>query len=250
MIIGQKKIFLGARLLWLLAILLVIVVLSGGPGVHLGLWSPFNGFVLTMKAGFLGGLVLAALSVIVIVIIGLDKKKSGMGKALLTLLMGLLLASPVGYLRLSGGGGVPPIHDITTDMVNPPKFMALVGKRGQDANSLIYDAIKIGSLQKKFYPEVAPLIISDDPTHAFVKALEVAGDLGWHITGIDSKTQRFEATDYSFWFGFADDIAVTIKATETGSQIDLRSVSRVGISDLGVNAKRIMAFQKAFHNLP
>jgi uncharacterized protein (DUF1499 family) len=50
-----------------------------------------------------------------------------------------------------------------------------------------------------------------------------------------------EATDTTFWFGFKDDVVVRVRAAENGggSIVDVRSVSRVGQSDLGLNAKRI-----------
>ena len=50
----------------------------------------------------------------------------------------------------------------------------------------------------------------------------------------------------SFWFGFVDDIVIRVRATESGSEVDLRSVSRVGRSDLGANAARIEAFAEKF----
>ncbi|VAX08801.1 hypothetical protein MNBD_ALPHA03-1843 [hydrothermal vent metagenome] len=253
--IGQKKTFLGAQIIWLLALLLILVVMAGGPGVHLGLWAPIDGFVLSLKGGFMGGIALAGLSLLVIVIMAVKKTCRGLGKAILALCIGLLLAAPVAYLRLSGGGGVPAIHDITTDLVNPPKFIALVGKRGEGANSLEYDSEKLIPLQKEFYPNIGPIMTSADPQAAFIQARDVAADLGWVILGLDTSeiefgAGRFEATDYSFWFKFADDIVVVVKETETGSQIDLRSVSRVGVSDLGVNAKRIKSFQDSFSAKP
>lgn len=244
MILGQKKIFPGARILWVLALLLMLVVFAGGPGVHLGLWSPLDGFILSMRVSFVGGLALAALSLIVIIMIAMNKKRGGMARAILTLLIGLALASPVGYLRLSGH--VAPIHDITTDTANPPAFIALVGMRGEGANSLVYEGDKLAALQKGSYPDIGPLLVSDQPEQAFARALYVAGNMGWEITGVDASVMRFEATDHTLWFAFADDVVVTIKATEGGSRIDLRSVSRVGVSDLGANAKRIMAFQKNY----
>ena len=50
-----------------------------------------------------------------------------------------------------------------------------------------------------------------------------------------------EATASTQWFGFKDDVAIRIRAEGEGSRIDIRSVSRVGLSDLGANAKRIVA---------
>jgi len=251
MTIGSKKFFFGARLIWALALLLIAVVLAGGPGVHLDLWSPFDGFMLVMKGGFLGGLALAVMALIVIIIIAVGKNHGGMGRAIFAFLIGLMLAAPVIYLRLSGGG-VPPIHDITTDMVSPPEFIVLVGQRGHKPNSLDYgngdpdQRIKLMTQQKEFYPDITPMLTSKAPEAAFAKALTVAASLDWTITGVDQQTRRFEATDYSFWFKFADDIVLTVKETPGGSRIDLRSISRVGISDLGVNAKRIKSFQEKY----
>ncbi|VAW00423.1 hypothetical protein MNBD_ALPHA01-353 [hydrothermal vent metagenome] len=244
MIIGQKKIFIGAHIVWWLMILLILVVLAGGPGVHLGLWSPLNGFMLSMMGSFLGGLALAVLSLIVVIIIAIKEARGGMARAVMALCAGLVLAAPVGYLRVSD---VPPIHDITTDLANPPEFMALVGNRGEKANSLTYDVderAQLTDMQSKYYPEIEPLLVPRTPQTLFARALEVATLMGWQITGVDTTAHRFEATDRTFWFDFADDIVVVITQTENGSRLDMRSISRVGISDLGANAKRIMAFQK------
>lgn len=246
MILGKKQNFIGASIIWGLALLLLLVVLAGGPGAHLGLWTPLEGFIITLRGAFMGGIGLAALAVIVMIIIAVRKKSGGMGKAVMVLLIGLLLAGPVAYLRLSGGGGVPPIHDITTDTVNPPQFVALVGKRGADANSLVYGGEELAAQQKKAYPDIVPIMVPDKPEKAFARALEVAASLGWDVTGVVASGLRFEATDHTFWFAFADDIVLTIVATETGSRIDLRSVSRVGVSDLGANAKRIRAFRFSY----
>ena len=246
MVIGKKKTFFGVSILWGLVFVLLVVVLIGGPGVHLGLWTPLDGFLLSIKGSFMGGIALMLLSLIVMIIIAMNKNCGGMGKTIVAFLVGLLLAAPVGYLRLSGGGGVPPIHDISTDMINPPAFKALVGARGEGANSLIYEGEGLAAQQKVFYPDIQPLMVLDIPEQAFAKALEVAGNMGWKITGVDAMAKRFEATDHSLWFNFADDIVIIITATETGSRIDIRCVSRVGTSDLGVNAKRIKAFQESF----
>ncbi|MBL4801800.1 MAG: hypothetical protein JKY45_07880 [Emcibacter sp.] len=197
MVIGQKKIFLGARIVWGLALLLLLVVLSGGPGVHLGLWTPLEGFMLSLKGGFIGGMLLVVLCFIVIIMVVINKKTSGIGKATLALLIGLLLAAPVGYLRMSGGGGVPPIHDITTDMINPPVFITLLGERGDDANSLLYEGAELAAQQKTAYPEVVPLMVSEKSQEAFSRALKVAGTMGWKIVGVDARAMRFEATAYS-----------------------------------------------------
>ena len=52
---------------------------------------------------------------------------------------------------------------------------------------------------------------------------------------------RIEATDQSLVMGFTDDVVVQVKGDDTRAQIDVRSVSRYGMHDLGANAARIRA---------
>ena len=66
--------------------------------------------------------------------------------------------------------------------------------------------------------------------------------MGWEIVASDPKSLRIEATDTTPWFGFKDDVVVRLANSPSGSKIDVRSVSRVGKSDVGTNARRIKAY--------
>jgi uncharacterized protein (DUF1499 family) len=77
------------------------------------------------------------------------------------------------------------------------------------------------------------------------KAIDKARSLGWYIVASDAPAGRIEATDTTTWFGFQDDIVIRVRPEPTGSRVDVRSVSRVGSSDVGANAKRVRAFLKA-----
>jgi uncharacterized protein (DUF1499 family) len=68
---------------------------------------------------------------------------------------------------------------------------------------------------------------------------------GWTVVTQDPAKLRLEASVESFWFGFKDDVVLVVTADGAGSAVDMRSVSRVGISDLGANAKRIEALLAA-----
>lgn len=70
----------------------------------------------------------------------------------------------------------------------------------------------------------------------------VVQELGWELVDSDIVSGRIEATDTTRWFGFKDDVVIRISQEATGSVIDVRSKSRVGRSDVGVNAKRIETF--------
>jgi uncharacterized protein (DUF1499 family) len=148
---------------------------------------------------------------------------------------------PWHYSRIAGG--VPPIHDITTDPQNPPQFRAVLPLRDKErANPAAYGGAAVGDQQRRFYPDIAALSLALDPRKAFARALDAAREMGWTIVASDPAEGRIEASDRSFWFGFADDIVVRITASDAGSRIDVRSLSRVGQSDLGVNAARVRAY--------
>jgi uncharacterized protein (DUF1499 family) len=67
------------------------------------------------------------------------------------------------------------------------------------------------------------------------------------VIAADERGGLVEATATTFWFGFKDDVIVRIVPVARGSRIDVRSVSRVGKSDLGTNANRIREFLKSVH---
>jgi uncharacterized protein (DUF1499 family) len=94
---------------------------------------------------------------------------------------------------------------------------------------------------------VTPLQLRMPPPRAFEAALATARDLGWKVIDSDASTGRIEATDQTFWYGFIDDIVVRITPSAAdGARVDIRSVSRVGKSDIGTNARRVRKFLDAF----
>ncbi len=94
-------------------------------------------------------------------------------------------------------------------------------------------------MQTAAFPEQKPLVVADAPAAAFDKALAAARAQGWTIVASDPLTGRIEATAVVPWWGFKDDIVVRLTPQGTGTRIDVRSASRVGLGDLGVNARRI-----------
>ena len=140
---------------------------------------------------------------------------------------------------------VPPIHNISTDLDDPPMFDAVVALRGPGTNSLEYDA-EDAAAQVGGYPDLVGLATPLDAAAGVERAAAVAEDLGWEIVNVDSEQGIVEATATTFWFGFKDDVVIRVRAEGGGSKIDLRSVSRIGLSDLGANATRIEKFLARF----
>jgi uncharacterized protein (DUF1499 family) len=70
--------------------------------------------------------------------------------------------------------------------------------------------------------------------------------MGWEVVSVVPDDLRVEATDTTFLFGFKDDVVVRVRPTGEGSVIDVRSLSREGGSDFGVNTNRVRALLRKF----
>jgi uncharacterized protein (DUF1499 family) len=228
-----------------LAVIAVVLLALGPIGWRAGCWHFIFAFLTLMPwAAYVGiaALIVSALTLL----LGRSRiERRGISVAVLAFAVGGLIAYvPWHYdqIRLK----VPPIHDVTTDPDNPPAFVVVVPAReaaGPDRVS--YEGAKIAELQRRAYPDIVPLTLALPPAAAFGRALDTAQQMGWAIVAADDAAGRIEASDKSRWFGFIDDIVVRITPSGWGSRVDLRSSSRVGRSDFGVNAARIEAYLAA-----
>ncbi|HZP10817.1 MAG TPA: DUF1499 domain-containing protein [Nevskiaceae bacterium] len=139
------------------------------------------------------------------------------------------------------GHGLPMIHDISTDLTDPPVFVIAPTMQRDALNSLDFDP-KTAPLQQQAFPDLHGIETNETPAAAFDHAKLVAKSLGWEIYAEDAGSGRIEAVETTKLFGFKDDVVIRVRAREGGSRIDLRSVSRVGEGDMGANAGRIGKF--------
>jgi hypothetical protein len=137
---------------------------------------------------------------------------------------------------------VPRIHDISTDTDMPPVFVALAPERLAAPNGLEYGGAEVAAEQKKGYPDLVTMFSKISPDALFARARKAAQDFGWQIADASDSQWRIEAVDTTLLYGFKDDIVVRIRSDANGSRLDVRSASRVGHSDLGINAARIRKF--------
>ena len=167
-------------------------------------------------------------------------------------LLGLVFAVYLGNFALVASS-VPAIHDITTDLADPPAFKQLPlraddfadipeTKRPGWAALSPYDRWK--AIHADAYPDLRPVTLPMPPAQAMTKVEAVAKASGWRIAVVDARNGRLEATATTRFFKFKDDVVVRVRAAPGGSVVDMRSVSRVGLSDLGTNAERIREFLK------
>ncbi len=159
------------------------------------------------------------------------------------LVLGLLVAGIPWQMKRTAQS-VPAIHDISTDTDHPPEFVALLPLRTGAPNGAAYGGPEIAAQQHRAYPDIQPLTLRVPPQKAFSQALKAMDAMGWEIIDASPGEGRIEATDTTFWFGFKDDIVVRIRAQGDDSRVDVRSVSRVGKSDVGANARRIRKYEQ------
>ena len=212
-----------------------IVLMVDGPMYRAHVLGLGTALRIVIPAALFLGVIAVLLSIIGLV------RAGSKGMAVAGLVLGVIAAGmPLKNINTARHS---PIHDVSTDRENPPQFVAVLPLRtaAKAANSTDYDA-KTAELQKETYPDIGPLHLDVPPAQAFDRAQNAAREMKWDIVATDPAQGRIEATATTFWFGFKDDIVVRIAADGTGSRVDVRSLSRIGKSDVGANAKRVREY--------
>jgi len=222
------------------AITLLIVLPLSVLLVRSGAWQ--QGLLLYAVA-CLGSTVLLILFIVLLLLPGFGAwRRAIRWRALYT------LPGTIALLSLTlGGGDYPPIHDITTDPNDPPRFVNAKEQRGPRANPLAIDP-EVLEQQLAAYPDLQTLRSPVGIDATFTRAAEVARELGWEIYHEDRAAGIIEAVDTTPIMGFRDDVVIRVRGDAEGAYVDLRSVSRVGRGDIGANAQRIRAFSEAFRD--
>jgi hypothetical protein len=227
-----------------LSLLAGIVIVLAGFGVRTSLWNFGIGFEVLKYGAWCG----VAGFVVSLAGASLYMRNRRMVAALFSIVGVLLGFAAFGkpLLWKMTAYNAAPIHDITTDIVNPPRFVAVVPLRTSAPNPVEYGGAEMAVRQRQAYPDIKTHIVNSSPERAFQQALETVHAMGWDIVASVPGEGRIEATDSTFWFGFKDDIVIRITPAGYRSMLDIRSVSRVGTGDAATNANRIRAFMKTF----
>ncbi len=168
-------------------------------------------------------------------------------------LLGAFAIAIPGLLALRSGVSSPPIHDVSTAPDEPPVYEFVMSDRQPSDNSLELDAAVIAQ-QREAYPALSTLSLNMPLEQAYGHLRAAMEQQGWKILGERMPAEKtlntgeklveaqIEAVAETRIFGFKDDVAVRLRASGAQTHVDMRSVSRVGISDLGANARRISSF--------
>jgi hypothetical protein len=201
-------------------------------------------------ATFFGALALAGLSILVglAAFVAIWQNGSrGMSRILLALLIDAIVLAYPAYLGVQYRK-LPPIHDITTDPIDPPRFDALARLRtGDGANTAVYAGLYSAEQQRLYYPDIETVELEIPVQQAFDVALQLVTKRKWLV--IDERAPqpprrvgRIEAVARTPIMGFREDVSIRVTPDGEGSRVDIRSSSRYFESDLGSNAARVTKF--------
>ncbi len=235
-------------------VIAVLMVGSPGPLYKAGIMQLGMVFDLLRYGLFVGGgaAALGVLGILFRIGTGQGSFLAGAG--------GLVLGGVAAFFVLSfvtAAREVPPIHDITTDTDSPPQFVAAIPLREADGASNPPEYVgdepepgdtgrTIREAQLAYYTDLGPLYLDTDENFAFTAAIATVGEMGWDLTEAASDDGRIEAVATTAWYGFKDDIVIRVAGQPDGTtRVDVRSKSRVGVSDVGANAARIQEFLDA-----
>jgi hypothetical protein len=197
-------------------------------------------------ATFFGALACAGLSILVCfaAFVAIWQNGSrGMSRILLALLIDAVVLAYPAYLALQYRK-LPPIHDITTDPIDPPRFEALARLRtGEGTNTAVYAGLYSAEQQRLYYPDVETVELDVPAQRAYEVTLQLVNKRKWRVVDERPPQPRreghIEAIAQTVIMGFREDVSIRVTPDGDGSRVDIRSASRYFESDLGSNAARI-----------
>lgn len=156
-------------------------------------------------------------------------------------------------LQVRTARSVPAIHDISTNLDDVPAFRRLNVREDNLEDIPDFDRAELAALpplerwkavHREHYGDIATIRVPWSVAETTRRAGDLATARGWDVVTYDTVAGLVEAVDTSTFFRFKDDVIVRVRPEPdgSGSLVDMRSISRVGVSDVGVNARRIRAF--------
>ena len=198
-------------------------------------------------ATFFGALACAGLSVLVCFAAFAaiwQNGSRGMSRILLALLIDAVVLAYPAYLALQYRK-LPPIHDITTDPIDPPRFEALARLRtGEGTNPAVYAGLYSAEQQRQAYPDIETVELDVPVQRAYEVTAALVAKRKWTVIDerapqLPRRIGRIEAVARTPIMGFREDVSIRITPDGEGSRVDIRSSSRYFESDLGSNAARV-----------
>lgn len=220
------------------ALLVILVAFGALTLARFDMIEKISGFMTFMM--MLNPARVLALTGLVALILSFVFKAAPRWQSLLGLILSGGLLAVIYTQVIIPGGQVPPIHDITTDVDDPPQFVT-IDRPATSTGPFTIDEWR--AFHEEAYADIEPILIDDSPAATLGRIRAMMEDRGWDVASADVEAGRIEATSYAGYLKFRDDVVVEVTPVNDGSsRVDMRSVSQVGVSDLGYNAQRIRDF--------
>lgn len=226
---------------FLLSAIAAFLFVFSGYGYQAEIWSLGTAFSVLRNAAYATfGLILVNLLAIYLTLPG--KRKRGMAFGITGLVLTFAVIITAVYWQ-SEAQKYPPIHDITTNIENPPAFEKIIALRSDSPNPHEYLGGETSDMQREFYTDLQPIVLNKSSETVFNRAVSLAESREWTLVSANRENLKIEATEKLPWFGFKDDVVIRLQPQdENRTLVDMRSKSRIGRSDLGLNAYRIQQF--------
>lgn len=231
----------------------VAAALIASVGAGQGAWH-FGGAFTALRYAFFAAIAGGLLAIVALLLARRGGRRGLVGRNIFAFVVALLFVGYLGNLIVTARS-VPAIHDVATNLDDLPQFTTLKVREdnlekvpdNDDARLKAMDPeSRWKAIHRQAYADLRPLRLNMTVPEVIARAERLAGERGWEIAKADPQAGILEVTHTSFFFRFKDDVVLRVRPhpVKGGAEVDMRSISRVGGSDVGMNAKRIRAFLK------
>jgi hypothetical protein len=230
----------------------VLAALVASLGAGQELWH-FRGAFTVLRYAFFAAMAGAVLGLVGLILARRARKAKLMLPNLLAVVVALGFVLYLGA-QIRTARTVPGIHEVATNLDDLPQFTRL--KLREDYLEKVPDMDRPElkalapeerwkAIHRESYGDLRTVRVATSPADTIRRAAQLARSRGWAVAHENPEGGTLEATDTTFFFRFKDDVVIRARpAPGGGSLVDMRSISRVGGSDVGVNAKRVRDFLK------
>jgi hypothetical protein len=247
------------RLSWfglVLAVGAIAVALLAAVGHGQGWWHYMTAFFV-LRVAFFAAIAGGLMALLALLIRVRDRRRKVTVASVAALVIAAIFVSYIG-IQARTARAAPPIHDITTNLDDIPQFyrlkvrednLANIPNRGRGDLDQMSPEDRWMTIHREGYPDLRTIHVPMSPAQTILRAADLARERDWEFATISPDNGILEATDTTTFFRFRDDIVIRARrAPQGGSLVDMRSISRVGVSDVGTNAKRIRSFLSDLQN--
>lgn len=224
-----------------LTVLTALFFALSGYGYNWGIWGLSTAFFVLRISAYM----LMVLGIAGLLSLWFANRSRSRGKHLFYTILTIALSGTavgIGLYWQAQVNNNPFLHEVSTDSQNPPAFDAILPLRADAPNPPEFGGDAVAMLQQAAFPDIITVVLPYPKQRVYDEAVSLIGARGWDLVAGNYETGMIEATEKLAWFGFKDDVVIRLKSDNGRTVFDMRSKSRIGGTDLGVNARRVQRF--------